>query len=127
MDDPGLVREMERFAQLAHDVHGFFDVEALVRVEEVLEFLALDELHDNVRDFAFRAEVVHLHDVRVIQPRDRLGLAVETHRVFLGGVLVERALQNRLDRDLAVQSGIHARIDDAHRALAKDGLDVVAP
>ena len=127
MDDPGLVGEVQCFAQLAHDVDGFLDVEAFVRVEEVLEFLALDELHHDIRDFAFGAEVVHLHDVGVVQPRDRLGLAVESHRVFPGGVLVEGALQDGLDGDLAVQPGVHPRIDDTHRTLAEHGHNVVAP
>ena len=128
MDDAGLVREVERVAQLAHDVHRFLHFEALVGVEEVLELLALDELHHDVRDVAFFAEVVHLHDVGMVQPRDRLRLAHEPHRVFLGGlVFVERALQDGLDRDLAVQPGVHALVDDAHRALAEHTYDVVTP
>ena len=59
------------------------------------------------------AEVVHLHDVRVVEPRDGLGLAHEPHRVFLGGlIVVQVALEDGLDRDLAVQLGVHALVDD---------------
>ena len=126
VDDAGVVREVERVAQLGHDAHGFLQVEALVRVEEGLEFLALDELHDEVGDFAFLAEVVHLDDVRVVQPRDRLGLAHEPHRVILGRVLVEVALQDRLDRHAPAQARIDALVDDAHGALTERALDVVA-
>ncbi len=127
MDDPCFVCEVKRLAQFAHDVDGFLDVEALAGVEEVLEFLALNELHHDVRDFALGAEVVHLHDIRVVQPRDRLGLAIETHRVLARRILVERALENGLDCNLAMQSRIHTSIDNTHGTLAQYGLDVVAP
>jgi hypothetical protein len=75
MDDAGVVREIERVEQLAHDAHRFLDVEALVGVEEVLQLLAADELHHQVGDVAFLGEVVDLHDVRMVEPRDRLRLA----------------------------------------------------
>ena len=126
VDDAGVVRELERVAQLAHDAHRFLQVEALVRVEEVLEFLALDELHDEVGDVAFLAEVVHLDDVRMVEPRDRLGLAHEAHRIVLGRILVEVALEDGLDRDAAAEPRVDALVDDAHRALAERALDVVA-
>ena len=62
------------------------DVEALGGVEEVLQLLAADELHHEVGDVAFLGEVVDLHDVRVVEPRDGLRLAREAHRVILRGV-----------------------------------------
>ena len=118
MDDAGVVREVERVEQLAHDAHRFLDVEAFVRVEKVLQLLATDEFHDEVGDVAFLGEVVHLHDVRVVEPRDRLRLAREPHRVILGGVRVEVALEDGLDRDPAIQLRVDALVHDAHRALA---------
>ena len=127
MDDAGVVRELERVEQLAHDAHRFPDVEALVRVEEVLQLLAADELHHQVGDVAFLGEVVHLHDVRMVQPRDGLRLAREPHRVVLRGVRIEMALEDRLDRDPAIELRIETLVDDAHGALAERALDVVAP
>jgi hypothetical protein len=127
MDDAGVVREVERVEQLAHDAHRFLDVEALVGIEEVLQLLAADELHHQVGDVAFLGEVVNLHDVRVVEPRDGLRLAREPHRIILGGVRVEVALEDGLDRDAAVQLRIDALVDDAHRALTERALDVVAP
>src|SRR4029079_10653032 len=54
-------------------------------------------------------------------------LAGEARRVFLRRFGVEGALEDGLDRDLAVQPRVHAFVDDAHRALAEDALDVVTP
>ena len=126
MDDAGVVREVERVAQLRHDAHGFLQVEALGCVEEGLELLALDELHDEVGDVALLAEVVHLHDVRVVEARHGLRLAHEPHREILAGILVEVALEDGLDRHAAAEARIDAFVDDTHRALAEDALDVVA-
>ena len=118
VDDARVVGEVERVEQLAHDAHRFLDIEALVRVEEVLQFLATDEFHDQVGDVAFLGEVVHLHDVRMVEPRDGLRLAREPHRVILGGIRVEVTLEDGLDRDPAIQLRVDALVHDAHRALA---------
>ena len=69
--DARLVREVERLEQLAHHAEDRLQVEALLRVEGVLELLALDVLHDDVVEVALGAEVVHLHDVGVVQPSRR--------------------------------------------------------
>ena len=125
MDDAGLVGELQRIAQLGHDAHGLLEVEALVGVEEVLEFLALDELHHEVGDFALLAEVVHLHDIGVVQARDGLGLADEPHGEVLGRVLVEVALEDGLDRDPPVKARVHPLVNHPHRALSQDAFEVV--
>src|SRR3970282_555045 len=59
--------------------------------------------------------------------RLRLRLVGEALRVLHRGFRIERALQDGLDRDLAVQPAVVAFVDDAHRALAEDALDIVAP
>ena len=51
----------------------------------------MNSMHE-VGDVAFLAEVVHLDDVRVVQPADRLRLAHEARRIVLGERLVEVAL-----------------------------------
>ncbi len=127
MDDAALVRKIQRVKQFAHDAHGFLQLEALVGVEEILEFLALNELHDDVGDVGLLTEVVHLDNVGMVEARDGLGLAHEPHRVFLGGLIVVHvALEDGLDGHLAVQLGVHPLVDDAHRALAEHASEVVA-
>ncbi len=125
VDDARRVRELERLAQLAHDAHALLQVEALVRIEEVLELLALDELHDEVGNFVLLAEVVDLDDVRMVEARHGLRFAHEAHGEVLAGVLVEVALEDGLDRHRAAEARVHAFVDDTHRALAEDALDVV--
>ncbi len=126
VDDARLVRELQRVEQLAHDAHRLLKLEALVGVEEVLELLALDELHDDVGDVALLAEVVHLDDVRMVQPRDRLRLAHEPHRILFGRrLVVEVALEDGLDRDFAIEPRVQALVDDAHRTLAEHAGEVV--
>src|SRR5438094_308716 len=126
VDDARVVREVERVAQLAHDAHRLLQVEALVRVEEGLELLALDELHDEVGDVAFLTKVVDLDDVGMIESRDGLRFAHEAHRVILGRVLIEVTLEDGLDRHPAAQARIQSLVHDTHRTFADRALDVVA-
>ena len=126
VDDAGVVREVERVAQLARDAHRLLQVEALVCLEEALQLLALDELHDDVSDIAFLAEVVHLHDVRMVESRDGLRLAHEPLGVILGRAFVEQALQDGLDGDATPQAGVDALVDHAHGARTERALDGVA-
>ncbi len=126
VDDPRFVRKVERIKQLAHDAHAFLPVELPSRGQGGLQLVAADELHDEVGDVAFFAEIVDLDDVRVIEPGHGVRLAHEPHREILGGLLVELADQNGLDRHLAVELGIERLVDDAHRPLAEDALELVA-
>src|SRR6185436_1288935 len=127
VDDARVVREVERIEQLAHDAHCFLEVEALVRVEEVLQLLAANELHDQVGDVAFLGEVVHLDDVRMVEPRDGLRLARKPHRVVFRGIRVQMAFEDGLDRDPAIEFRVDTLVDHAHGALTEHALDVVAP
>ena len=98
----------------------------MLGVEVVLELLALDVLHHDVREIAFGSEVVHLHDIGMVEPRHGAHFALEAHGVLARGRLVERARQDGLDRDPAVQRGVQAVVDQAHRAFPEHALDPVA-
>ena len=97
-------------------------VEPFLRLEEAAQLAPLDELHHQVGDVVLHAEVVHLDDVRVVEPRDRLRLAGEPGRSTRVRSPSSSAtlLQDGLDRDPAVQRRVEALIDDTHRALAED-------
>ena len=125
VDDPGLVREIERIEQLDHEAERLLELEALVGVEVVLQFLALDVLHHDVRQVAFGAEVVHLDDVAVVEPRDGAHFALEAHGNHARRFRVELAREDGLDRDPAVEVGVEAVVHQAHRPLAEDALDLV--
>jgi hypothetical protein len=126
MDDARLVRVVERAQELAHEPHELLGLEALVVVEAVLEIASADELHDDEGDVAFLAEVVHLDDVRVVEPGDRLRLLAKAHRVFARDLLVEVALEDGLDRDRAVQLRVERLVHEAHGAGADLPLQPVA-
>ena len=126
LDDARLVREVERIEQLGHEAEYRREVERVLGVEVVLELLALDVLHHDVREIAFGAEVVHLHDMGMIEPRYGAHFALEAHRILARGGPVERARKDGLDRDPAVQGGVQAVVDQAHRAFPEHALDLVA-
>ncbi len=121
--DTGVVREVERIAQLAHDVRRDVQLEAFLAVEEALQFLAADELHDQVGEVAFLAEVVDLHDIGVAQPRGGLRLADESRRVVPRSLVVDGIPADRLDCHPALQLRVESLIDDAHRTLAEHALE----
>ncbi len=93
-------------------------------VEEVLERLPLDELHGEPGDAVLGARVVDAHDVRVVDPRERLRLALEALEEL--AVARERRLED-LERDRARGEVVVVRaVDDPHGAARDLGLDGVA-
>src|SRR5512140_2967486 len=77
--------------------------------------LAADELGDQVAGLGLRpAEVVDVEDVRVVQPRHRVRLAVETAADLLARV--EMGVEHLHGHD-AAQLGVPAAPDHGHAAL----------
>ena len=83
----------------------------------------LDILHGEVGPSVPVADVVDLHDVRVAEGGDRLGLALESLPLGRAGV---GAGQHHLQGDEAVQAQVPGPVDDAHAAATEHGLDLVA-
>jgi hypothetical protein len=92
VDDPGLVREIERVEQLAHDAHAFLAVEGRVRGELGLQLVAPDELHDQVGRVALLAEVVDLDNVRVVEWASRTKRAEKSFAVSSSSWLIRMVL-----------------------------------
>jgi hypothetical protein len=126
VDDARLVREVERVEQLQHEAEDRRQVERVLGVEVVLELLALDVLHHDVRELAFGAEVVHLHDMGMVEPRHGAHFALEAHGIVARGRLVDRARQDGLDRDPAVEARVQSVVDQSHGAFPEHPLDLVA-
>ncbi|MCY1011626.1 hypothetical protein OV079_39910 [Nannocystis pusilla] len=78
---------------------------------------AVDQLHGDVDPALDRTDLVDLNHVRVRQPGERLGLALEAGgaELVLAGVLVAEDL----DRQAAVELGVVRGVDDPHRACAE--------
>ena len=122
MDDPALVRHLHGLGQRGHECGG--RAGRLGRARELLGQAApLDELHGEVRPALDVARVVHLHDVRVPQAGEGRGLPAEAPEFLRTG---ERAGEQHLDRDRAVERALPGLVDDAHAAAAEHRLHLVA-
>ncbi len=87
------------------------------------EAAARHVLHREERQPVVLADLVDLHDVRVGQPRDRLGLAAEAHRLRRAG---RRIALDHLDGDDAVEAVLPGLVDDAHAAAPQLPQHLVA-
>ena len=84
--------------------------------DELLQVDAVDELHHQEMDAAGLARVVGPHDVRMIQPSDRLHLAAETaDRLGIVQVTMGKDFQG----DRLVEIDLPGLVDDAHAAAAQ--------
>ncbi len=125
VDDALTMRIPERVEDLPHDPHDIGDLEALVRLEALLELATLHELHRDVPDAVVLAEVVDGHDVWVIEPARRLRFAAEAgdhgRGIFAGKLFGA----DGLERDDALDRRIVALVDDAHRPAPDLAPDLV--
>src|SRR5262249_14449173 len=69
MDDPRLVRRRERVAYVRRDPHRFVGRDALLAHEPLAERLADEQLHHEEQLVAVVADVEHLDDRRMPEPR----------------------------------------------------------
>ena len=76
MDDPAAMRAVERVGDLRSPYSQHVGQRQRAAREPVGERLALEQLHDQEVD-AFVADVVERADVRMVELRDRLRLALE--------------------------------------------------
>ena len=84
--------------------------------------LAVEILHDEEVDAVLAAHVIQGADVRVIELRDRVRLAIEPlTELRIGG---ERFGQD-LDRDAAIEPCVARLVDFAHAPRAEEGQDLV--
>ena len=99
VDDPLLVRRLERLGDLPRDGEGLVERQRAA-LQPFGEVFALDELHDEGADAARLLEAVDRGDVGVLQLGQDLRLALEPREAV--GVGGER-LGEDLDRDLALE------------------------
>ncbi len=114
VDHAGLVRRLERGRDLQGEVQRLLAGKRAAR-QPLLQVLAVDELHRQERRAVRLVDAVDPGDVRVVQRREQLGLALEARQPL--GVAGERLGQD-LDRDVAVERRVDRLPDDPHPTLA---------
>ena len=116
VQDAFVVGELERLANLRHEHHRLLRGEP-ARLHRLAQVYAVHELHQQVEEPAGLAEVMDGDDVRVVQPRQHAGLAVES--LGEGGVGGQR-LRQELERDEAVQLRLARLVHHPHAAVADE-------
>ena len=115
MNDPALVRVLERFGDLARDVGRFGNCKA-PSFEPDSQVLAGDQFHREEADTARLVKPVDRADVWMVQRCEHLRFTFEP-RQPLG---VARKIRGQdLDRDVAVERRIGRPPDRAHPAFAE--------
>ena len=125
MDDVLGVRGGKRGGDLLRDVHRGLDGQATRLLDPVLEILALEILHHEIRLARLgQAEVDDVDQVRMTELRGDLGLAVKARERFrVGGQLAG----HELDGDAFVEAQLNRLIDRTHPALALEAYQAVGP
>ena len=108
--DAGLVRGLETLRDLTAHVDGFVDGQRTAR-EPRGEVLTGDELHREEARVVHLIDAVDARDVRMVQRRERLRLALEATQPLL---VLGEALGQDLDRDLTPQARVLGPVDLAH-------------
>jgi hypothetical protein len=117
MDDAPQVSGVETVGNLLRDRECLIDRYG-TSAEALRQVLALDELHDQ-RPIL---DPVYVRDMRMIQRRQQLGLALKTRQpVSIRG----HVDWQYLDRDVALQSRVMRTIDLSHAARTNVGQDFV--
>ena len=124
VDDPLAVREGEPAQRLPDDVQRPRERQRPWRfLDQVVQRLALQELHHQKRHAAVDPEIRHRDDVGMRQRRQRLRLPLEPPSPLrdAGGILMKH-----LDRHESPQVRLPPSVDDPHTAFAETPQHLVA-
>ena len=115
------VRVRQRLGDLPRDLDGVADRQRPAR-HASRERLAFEILHDEVVEIVLVTDVIDPADVRMLETRDRLRLAIESLAALgaHGG-----AAEDNFDRDRSIQPEILRTVDLAHSASAQRFDDFV--
>ena len=123
MHEAVLVRVSERVGRLRRDLDRVVCRKRPMGQAAGQRF-AFHQFHDEVIEVAVVAHVVDAADVRVVEARDRLRLAMEPLAPLVAQAV---GLDQNLDRDRSIEPAIVAAIDFAHAASAERRDDLVRP
>ena len=124
MDDPLIVRRLERGRDLMRDLEGILHRHR-APPQPRREVFAVDELHDERADgdaFMRVLDAVQLRDIWMVQGGERLRLAHESLQALgISGKLWAQKLQ----RDIAIEPRVVSAIHLAHATRADRGDDAI--
>jgi hypothetical protein len=123
MDDPFLVRRLERLGDLQRDLQRLADRDRAA-LQPLGQGLTFDQLHDQKVTAVRFLHAVERGDVWVIERGERLGFPLEPRDAI--GVRRERVRQD-LHCDRAPQFRVACTVDFAHPAYAQRRDDFVEP
>src|SRR5262249_25082392 len=99
MDDLPLMGVTHRLRQIVYELRG--NARNLrIAIDELCQAPRVDKFESAIRQPVLLADFVNLHDVRMLQPRDRLGLALKAGA--LGGPCMAPG-EDHLQGDLALE------------------------
>jgi hypothetical protein len=118
--------EIQGFRDGLEDGDHVFRRKDLPGLDQGLQGLPVDVLHDDERQVVFPEDVVDGDDVRVVQPAGGLGLTngPVQHLLFFG--TVDEAVEaDGLDGHVSFDIRVEASIDDPHAPFAEDAEDLI--
>ena len=117
------VVEPER--RLADDVQRRVDPQHAAVAQQLGARGTVDQLHHDevLARGVVEAEVVHLHDVGVHEPRRREGLPAEARDE---GLVLGQVLRQQLDRHLPLEARVEGAVDGRHAADPQAALEAIA-
>src|SRR5688500_7038835 len=115
MHDTGCMCVTQRTGHVAENVETFRDWKASLCLEPRSQRFAVDERHREVRQAVGFASGQERNDVRLLQPRGELDLALEAIRVYASGKLRRKHLHDHP----AVQAILGCEKNARHSAAAK--------
>ncbi len=121
MDDPGRVRGVDRQGHIAEQ-NGCLTWRQRTVFEPIRQASPTRELKSQKRHTFALTDLEDLHDVRMLQTRDRLSFGQETTAEL--GIGEARAADHFQGHD-TLQLLVHAAINDSHRSLSESALDAV--
>jgi hypothetical protein len=121
MHNPQLVRRFDRLGDLRRDRQRVVDRNRSLR-DAIRQRRPLNQLHDEGRGAVALLQTVNGRDVRMIEPGEHFGFALETCQPLAIG---RHGLGQHLDGDGALQVGIGRAVDLAHAAGAEFAGDFI--
>ena len=123
VDDPPRVGLTEPLEHLRRDRHEVRQAEPLAALDEALEGLPGDVLHDDVRPAVEGSVVVDRDDIGVLKRAQPPGLSLEARERLR---VADPVRGQHLEHNLAVGVGLARLVDHAHSASAEATLDQIA-